>query len=485
MGLIKRIHFLSIQLMLLLLLSFNGSAQTLHAPMYSVHDDKMLITLSLPVDTILLDTLIRKFDLNALSLKESLKSDNWSNARLSGWDMRRNRKQIILSKHISETMKLDELFMLNAFTQELNAGEPGVPVMKGNFGVNRFKDRDWQPRMINDSIAEFFLKGFENAQSVFLAGSFNGWSTSGQAMHKIENGWSVLSKVKAGKHLYKFIVDGKWMNDPNASENEYDGYGGSNSVFYASNYVFRLKNMDAKRVILAGNFNDWNEQELKMNKKGNDWELPVYLEQGTYTYKFIADGNWLSDPLNAQKVPDGNGGFNSVIRLGNPHVFKLKGFERAHTVLVAGDFNDWKPDELYMAKTDSGWVLPYVLKPGNYGYKFIVDDQWIVDPANPHVQDDGNGNTNSLLVFAANHTFFLKGNLEKKDVVVAGDFNDWNPSQAKMKRGTDGWYYSVYLSPGKHHYKFVVDGTWITDPENPLWEENEHRTNNSIFWKTP
>jgi len=35
---------------------------------------------------------------------------------------------------------------------------------------------------------------------------------------------------------------------------------------------------------------------------------------------------------------------------------------------------------------------------------------------------------------------------------------------------------------GKHLYKFIVDGKWIKDPDDPLWEGNEFGTDNSVIW---
>jgi len=35
---------------------------------------------------------------------------------------------------------------------------------------------------------------------------------------------------------------------------------------------------------------------------------------------------------------------------------------------------------------------------------------------------------------------------------------------------------------GKHKYKYLVDGKWITDPNNKNWEQNEFGTGNSIIW---
>ena len=37
------------------------------------------------------------------------------------------------------------------------------------------------------------------------------------------------------------------------------------------------------------------------------------------------------------------------------------------------------------------------LEPGQYQYKFIVDGQWILDPANPNKETDLQGNDNSVI----------------------------------------------------------------------------------------
>ncbi|MEZ5427635.1 MAG: serine hydrolase [Pyrinomonadaceae bacterium] len=77
--------------------------------------------------------------------------------------------------------------------------------------------------------------------------------------------------------------------------------------------------------------------------------------------------------------------------------FRLKGFEKATVVNLAGTFNNWKPTATFCGKENDGWVCRLDLTPGKYLYKFIVDGRWIVDPANPLKEDDGNGNTNSVV----------------------------------------------------------------------------------------
>ena len=51
-----------------------------------------------------------------------------------------------------------------------------------------------------------------------------------------------------------------------------------------------------------------------------------------------------------------------------------------------------------------------------------------------------------------------------------------------MKKEGDAWIFPVHLSVGKHLYKFIVDDKWMNDPGNPLWEQNEYGTGNSIIW---
>lgn len=68
----------------------------------------------------------------------------------------------------------------------------------------------------------------------------------------------------------------------------------------------------------------------------------------------------------------------------------LDGFQDAHEVYVAGEFNNWRPDD-GMIRTSEGWERSYDFFPGDYEYKYILlfnegsepVYHWIMDPANP------------------------------------------------------------------------------------------------------
>lgn len=348
------------------------------------------------------------------------------------------------------------------------------------YGVNNFtKNTIFQYK---NKIARFYLPGYKNAKKVYLAGAFNNWSTKQTPMQYCDSGWIASLKLLPGKYSYKYIADEMWMEDPYNKRKENDGFGNINSILFCYNYLFELKGRtNAKKVVVAGTFNSWNKNELRMNKVSYGWNLPMYLKEGTHAYKFVVDNEWLTDPENKVTHNDGKGSTNSIMGIGNSYLFQLKGFTSARKVILAGNFNNWTSGELLMVKVDDGWQLPYVLASGIYEYKFIVDGKWIIDPANPYINGSGNFE-NSVLAFKANHTFILNKYPNAKKVIVTGNFNKWNREGYRMVKKDGKWIFPAYLRSGKTTYKFIVDNQWILDPDNKFWEENEYGTGNSVLW---
>lgn len=364
------------------------------------------------------------------------------------------------------------------------AGTPGYPAPV-EFGTNSFKAK---PSVFENQKKEetiFLLRGNLHATQVILSGNFNNWSTNGITMHRTDSGWVAIQKLKPGKYLYKFIVDGIWIYDTNNNKKEGDGNGGFNSVYFHYNYLFTLDgHEEAKKVILSGSFNGWNEKELVMQHTAAGWQLPVYLNEGTHAYKFIVDKEWILDPKNKVTRPDGKGNFNSYMSFGDTLFFTLNGYSGARQVILSGSFNGWNTQELSMTKTATGWKIPYVLRPGTYEYKFIVDGKWITDPDNP-LTSGGSDIINSVRTVKANYTFVLNKYLNAKAVYLSGSFNNWANPGYPMQKKEGVWSTSVFLPTGKYTYKFVVDGEWILDPANPLYDENEYGNGNSVLWMEP
>ena len=66
---------------------------------------------------------------------------------------------------------------------------------------------------------------------------------------------------------------------------------------------------------------------------------------------------------------------------------------------MAGAFNGWSMDKDQLARGPEGeWTVTLPIKPGRYGYKFVVDGKWTLDPANSQTEDNGLGDKNSVLM---------------------------------------------------------------------------------------
>lgn len=78
-------------------------------------------------------------------------------------------------------------------------------------------------------------------------------------------------------------------------------------------------------------------------------------------------------------------------------------------------------------------------------------------------------------------TFYLKGYTNAKVVSLAGNFNNWSSTETFMARDGDGWICRVDLKPGKYQYKFLVDGNWVNDAENPNTQTDANGNINSTL----
>lgn len=252
-------------------------------------------------------------------------------------------------------------------------------------------------------------------------------------------------------------------------------------------------------VCVSGEFNNWAKDEWKMNKINEtvyelQKDLSTFTSDFDWEFKFIVNGFHWAEPSddfeNIVDARDYNGHRLMTYNLklysafatdyGNV-TFKLKGYKDAEVVMLSGTFNRWDETGFKMKPTDFGWEVTLQLKPDIYQYKFIIDkDLWITDPNNPSKIENEFGDYNSVIDIKKNVTFKLCDYLEAQTVILSGDFNDWSEDDYKMTKVDNCWVYTEKLSGGKHHYKFIVDGTWITDPENSVKEYDDEGHINSV-----
>jgi hypothetical protein len=146
----------------------------------------------------------------------------------------------------------------------------------------------------------------------------------------------------------------------------------------------------------------WVKPSLIKKRKLIARSKKVFLDEieGTrYTFNFDEEGRVVSltfqfegSSYTAQKVS-----LPPPSLKGNT-TFKLQGYADAQVVALAGSFNNWHESQLLFAREGDAWVCRIDLAPDRYTYKFIVDGNWMLDPANAETEEDEYGNLNSVLV---------------------------------------------------------------------------------------
>jgi len=70
-----------------------------------------------------------------------------------------------------------------------------------------------------------------------------------------------------------------------------------------------------------------------------------------------------------------------------------------------------------------------------------------------------------------------------KAVYLAGEFNGWRPDLDLMSDddGDGVWTITYDLASGTYQYKFVADGSWFQDPNNPEAAPDGFGGNNSVI----
>jgi chromosome partitioning protein len=83
---------------------------------------------------------------------------------------------------------------------------------------------------VNEAVS--FVTLYPRAQSVQIAGDFNGWQPTKMPMEKVgESGvWQASAKLAPGKYRYRLVVDGQWQQDPYNETTELNPFGGYNSI---------------------------------------------------------------------------------------------------------------------------------------------------------------------------------------------------------------------------------------------------------------
>lgn len=87
------------------------------------------------------------------------------------------------------------------------------------------------PSYTQDKVETELKLSAKDARSVTVGGTFNGWQPALNPLSIGPDGiWRTRLPLAPGRYEYRFVVDGRWIEDPLATESVPNPYGGSNSV---------------------------------------------------------------------------------------------------------------------------------------------------------------------------------------------------------------------------------------------------------------
>jgi len=158
--------------------------------------------------------------------------------------------------------------------------------------------------------------------------------------------------------------------------------------------------------------------------------IPIRLGHGLttlYPMEFLTD----LSILDSMGAPSGTsvktyGKYDSIHLVGNPKsmvsnltlftrkgefdipVFASKKIEHTLTfddrdkkyssIIVKGSMNGWSTNRDFMEYTNGSWNITFLLNPGKYAYRLILDGEEKIDPQNDKTEDNGFGSLNSIFM---------------------------------------------------------------------------------------
>ena len=138
--------------------------------------------------------------------------------------------------------------------------QPGsTPDSEGKYPVTVSSSETgiFRPHVFGDGKVTFNYNG--SGSEVYLAGSFNNWSTSATKMTKNSDGvWSATVDLEPGVYEYKYVVDGEWILDPNNGVS--GGYDGNSVVVVPSGKTHEAGKITVKLHFYreSGEYDGWD-----------------------------------------------------------------------------------------------------------------------------------------------------------------------------------------------------------------------------------
>ncbi len=169
------------------------------------------------------------------------------------------------------------------------------------------------------------------------------------------------------------------MTDQARIVEQYEGIWAKKPTQVREGILFSYYSPGAGKIYVSGDFNGWKHGTTRLIKgKDNVWRVILQLPPNrSYDYKYIVDGNWITDPNNPDLNPDTAGGANSIVYIGEKgnllsqddpehYKFTLEGRGIKHDFFVSPKYNK-KFDMYYVTPSEeNGEPKPVVICLNNY-----------------------------------------------------------------------------------------------------------------------
>ena len=169
--------------------------------------------------------------------------------------------------------------------------------------------------------------------------------------------------------------------------------------------------------------------------------------------------------------------------LGNRVLLTYQSGHRVRLVGARFAHEDYRVFHTY-SRNENGVFLLLLEVPADVEelrYRITVDGIWTSDPNSPAAATDAFGTAFSVfplrgrptpplrspVVDEGGRVTFVFRSDPGRRVYLTGDFNQWDPFWEPMREVRPGLYQtSLRLGPGRHYYRFSVDGNRLLDPLN-------------------
>jgi cytoskeletal protein CcmA (bactofilin family) len=327
-----------------------------------------------------------------------------------------------------------------------------------------------------------------DADDVRLTGDFIDWDPDGIEMEEDDGTWKTSISLGPGSYMYKFIVDGKWMADPETEERVPDGMGGYATPIIVKSkttksddvttHVFSLDRPEAHEIRISASWNDWDPDGVRlMRDEDGVWSTKVALSPGLHAYRFNVDGRWMADPDEPDKKVTDRFGREVTTVVVKPQrsdkvLFKFWHYRPdAEDMRLAGSWNDWESIPMYLDQ-EGNWFTYAAIPPGIHKYEFYIDGEWGPDPDVAESVPDGKGGEATEFVVKAPKP---KSKVRTLTVQTAGSLkeNGFSFSPAIDYNRVDGVYLAAimkYGSAGFPEPNFYVEGGYSKKRDRGLYK---------------